>query len=171
MRVNEQGQTSTITTGAPNNGNTSTLDQVNSLDAQLLQQIPPAEIGPSPPVGNDHDFGPFDDPMELLNTYVRQLAQPEAQETPFILITDEQLFNALKAVTGVDAAPGDSRRAAVKEFFDHIVKTNQENSKWEGGSADVNGDGITDANDLIQVYKMGHFDLDENISPPNPPMH
>lgn len=118
--------------------------------------FPPKDIveGPLPP---KDDFGPFDNPMELLGTYVNQLTVPEMSGMPFILITEEQLFNALKAVTGMD--PEDPRITAVKDFIAQIIKTNEENGKWEGGYADVNGDGATNAKDLIQVYQTGKFDL------------
>ena len=132
--------------------------------------FPPDGEPPVPPpvTEDDHDFGRFDNPMDLLNAYVSQLARPEASLAPFILITEKQLLNALKAVTGLK--PNDSRTNAVKDFAAYIIKTNKENDKWHGGYADVNGDGKTDAQDLIQAYQTGRFDLDDNdqFVPPNP---
>ena len=105
---------------------------------------------------HDNDFGRFNNPKDLLNTYLHQLTRAEAVGAPFIEITEKQLLNALKAVTGLKL--NNSRIIAIKDFAAYITKSNQENDRWHGGTCpDVNGDGKGNVQDLIQVYQTGKF--------------
>ena len=176
------GTGSLATRSGQNQNSVSDLDSMLADSFQPPQNTDPPEAGPAdpgaaqfPPDARPIPPGPpilppvTDDniSMNLLNTYVWQIGRAEAIMAVTFLITDEQLSNALKAVTGLD--PNDSRITAIKDFAAYIIKTNQENDAWHGGYADVNGDGITNAKDLIQVYQTGRFDPPAPIDPPVPP--